>query len=106
MRGIWDLYRGRGDYSLGTNDSDSDEDNTINAIARRGAEALGADLLKDLNIKIEGPWEWIETNPNPQVFIEEEKRNKQRLEILNRKLKKFVSTRNISYNLKVVFKRW
>ena len=38
--------------------------------------------------------------------MDEEKKRKDKLEMLSRKLQKFVAERNISFNLKMVFKRW
>ena len=38
--------------------------------------------------------------------MDEEKKRKEKLEMLSRKLQKFVAERNISFNLRMVFKRW
>ena len=43
---------------------------------------------------------------NPEIYLDEERKRKEKLEMLSRKLQKFVAERNISFNLRMVFKRW
>lgn len=45
----------------------------------------------------ESKWEVI--NIDPQVYLDEERRKKERLELLGSKLNKFIAERNISFNL-------
>ena len=52
------------------------------------------------------PWKWSVKNIDMQVFAEEEKKHKDRLQMLGIRLNKFISKRNISFNTKMVFLRW
>ena len=49
---------------------------------------------------------WEVINIDPQVYLDEERRKKERLELLGSKLNKFIAERNISFNLQLVFWRW
>lgn len=96
---------------------DSDHDVSIHNKAKKGMSGLtsfinsesvengihGRQQLRDKKIR---DYQWIETNPNPQMYQEEQKRFTDKIEMLNRKLKKYTANRNISFNLKVVFRVW
>ena len=51
-------------------------------------------------------FKWDESNPDPVIYLEEEKQRQKKREFLARKLSKFIAERNISFNTKFVFKLW
>ena len=53
----------------------------------------------------ENPEERWEYN-DPQLYIDNDRINKERLNMLGIKLQKFVAERNVSFNLKMVFREW
>ena len=57
-------------------------------------------------MKPKSTWRWQERNIDMQVFGEEEKKHKEKLQFLAIRLNKFIAKRNISFNQAMVFKRW
>lgn len=54
----------------------------------------------------EAKFSWTEDNPDPVIYLEEEKKRHKKNEFLARKLSKFIAERNVSFNTKYVFKLW
>lgn len=50
--------------------------------------------------------DWNYINPDPQHFLDQQKKRKEMFASLEHKLAKFVAKRSISFNLELVFKKW